>query len=145
MHPSCRLEFHDATSHKFWEVSVSDSNLQLAWGRVGTAGQHKVKELESPAAAQAAMDKLIAEKRRDGYADAKTVAATPAAKAAAAKPAAKPAVTVITQVAPTAPAAAPAATCTLTAMPCINMATTWSLPNNSLIGVNGPTADRRIL
>ena len=145
MHPSCRLEFHDATSHKLWEVSVSDSNLQLAWGRVGTAGQRKVKELESPAAAQAAMDKLIAEKRRDGYADAKTVAATPAAKAAAAKPAAKPAATVITQVAPTAPAAAPAATCTLTAMPCINMATTWSLPNNSLIGVNGPTADRRIL
>jgi len=62
-----RFEFEEGTSHKFWEVSVSDTELTTRWGKIDTDGQSKTKPFASPEKAQTEMDKLIKEKTGKGY------------------------------------------------------------------------------
>jgi predicted DNA-binding WGR domain protein len=114
-----RFEFTDDKSAKFWEVEQSGLDLNIRWGRIGTAGQSQTKSFADDASASAAMLKLIKEKTGKGYAE---QAATPGAvigtapvKAAPAEAAVDKATpqddTAASAPAPTAPtaAAAPAA------------------------------------
>lgn len=61
------FEFVDGASSKFWEVSVDGPNLTTRWGRIGTNGQSKTKELASPQAALSERDALIKSKLGSGY------------------------------------------------------------------------------
>ncbi|MFI5938529.1 DUF4132 domain-containing protein [Actinoplanes sp. NPDC051494] len=71
------FEFVEGTSAKFWEISTEGSDVTVRWGRVGTAGQTKVKTMDDPASAAAHEARLIAEKLRKKYVEtAPTTAAT---------------------------------------------------------------------
>jgi len=61
------FELLDGASAKFWEVDQDGSEVTVRWGRVGTAGQTKVKTFDSAAEAATHAGKLIAEKTRKGY------------------------------------------------------------------------------
>lgn len=63
----CYLEMSAGSSQKFWEVSVKGSEMTLRCGRIDTNGQTQTKSFDSPAAAKAERDKLIAAKKRKGY------------------------------------------------------------------------------
>ena len=71
-----RLEFHDASSHKFWEVTVAGREMSVTFGRVGAKGQRKAKTLASSAAARTEARALIAEKLKKGYRRGGAVGAT---------------------------------------------------------------------
>ena len=81
-----RFELHAGTSSKFWSVAVKGSDLVVAFGRVGSNGQQKIKPFASPALAKAAAAALIAEKLAKGYAElAPRTPKAPAAPPAAAR------------------------------------------------------------
>lgn len=61
------FEFEDDKSSKFWEITLSGSDVTTRWGKIGTDGQSKTKPFGSPAKAQAEYDKLIEEKTGKGY------------------------------------------------------------------------------
>ena len=61
------FEFVEGTSSKFWEISMSGSDVTTRWGRIGTDGQSKTKTFKDEAAAKKEYDKLIAEKTGKGY------------------------------------------------------------------------------
>ena len=61
------FEFSEGSSNKFWEVSTSDKDVTVRFGRIGTAGQTQTKSFVDGAAAQKHADKLIGEKTRKGY------------------------------------------------------------------------------
>jgi len=63
------LEFEEGTSSKFWRARVEGKTLYVNYGKIGSAGQTQVKDLADPAAAKKEYDKLVAEKRKKGYAD----------------------------------------------------------------------------
>ena len=86
------FEFVEGTSSKFWAISVSGAAHTVVYGKIGTAGQSKVKTFASDAAALQDAGKLIAEKVGKGYVETTAGAppATPTPVAAAKpKPAAK--------------------------------------------------------
>lgn len=62
-----RFELVEGTASKFWEVSVSGSDLTVRFGRIGSNGQTKTKSLGSAFAAEKERDKLIREKTGGGY------------------------------------------------------------------------------
>lgn len=62
-----RFEFVEGNSSKFWEVSLSDNEQTVRYGRIGTAGQSKTKSFPNAEAAQRDTEKLIAEKTGKGY------------------------------------------------------------------------------
>jgi predicted DNA-binding WGR domain protein len=62
-----RFEFVGGSSAKFWEVSTSDKEVTVRFGRLGTDGQTQTKEFPDTAAAQRHVDKLIAQKTGKGY------------------------------------------------------------------------------
>jgi len=62
-----RFEFVGDGSSKFWAVSVDESTLSVQFGRIGTAGQLRSKQLGTQEAAQREADKLVAEKLGKGY------------------------------------------------------------------------------
>ena len=62
-----RFELVEGTSSKFWEVSVTDTDLTVRFGRIGTNGQTKTKSFASAEAASKERDKLVKEKTRGGY------------------------------------------------------------------------------
>lgn len=64
-----RFEMVEGSASKFWEVSVSDCELTVKFGRIGTAGQSKVKDFDEPGEARAEREKLIKEKTKKGYAE----------------------------------------------------------------------------
>jgi predicted DNA-binding WGR domain protein len=83
-----RREFHfqDGTSNKFWTIELGAKSFTVQFGRMGTAGQTQTKEFSSEAAAQAAYDKLVAEKIKKGYKEVtRSRAGTPTAASAAAE------------------------------------------------------------
>jgi len=45
--PTRHLEYKDAKSDKFWEISLDGPRFTVRWGRRGSAGQSKTKELGS--------------------------------------------------------------------------------------------------
>ncbi len=61
--------FHNTTAghNKFWSASIQGSTLKTMYGKNGTKGQQTIKEYGSPAAAVAAYQKLIDEKKAKGY------------------------------------------------------------------------------
>ena len=65
-----RFELVDGTSSKFWEIEpAAGGELNIRWGRIGTAGQSQTKSFGDDAKAKVAMDKLIKEKTGKGYAE----------------------------------------------------------------------------
>ncbi|SFD45730.1 DUF4132 domain-containing protein [Paracidovorax konjaci] len=111
-----RFELIEGNSSKFWEIEPAGSDLNIRWGRIGTAGQSQTKSFADAAKAAAALAKLVTEKTGKGYtevgvAPGTAIGATPApAKAAAPKaaPAAKRADAGGAEAAAAAPAPAPA-------------------------------------
>ncbi|MGN6108651.1 MAG: WGR domain-containing protein [Kofleriaceae bacterium] len=82
-----RFEYSEGSSNKFWEIGVTGVVVTTRWGRIGSDGSSKQQTCASAAAANAARDKLIAEKTRKGYQEVgggrgKTIAAKVATKAA---------------------------------------------------------------
>ncbi|MCX5748221.1 MAG: WGR domain-containing protein [Proteobacteria bacterium] len=63
------LEFEEGTSSKFWRARVEGKTLYVNYGKIGSNGQTQVKDFPSPAGAEKEFDKLVAEKRKKGYAD----------------------------------------------------------------------------
>lgn len=61
------FEFVEGTSSKFWELSVSGSDVTVRFGRIGTDGQTQTKSFGDAAEAQKHADKLIVEKTKKGY------------------------------------------------------------------------------
>jgi DNA ligase 1 len=61
------FEFVDGKSSKFWEVSVSGTEVTTRWGRIGSDGQAKTKPYGDEAAARAEAGRLVAEKTEKGY------------------------------------------------------------------------------
>ncbi|MDF2710726.1 MAG: molybdenum metabolism regulator, partial [Nonomuraea muscovyensis] len=57
-------------SHKFYEVTVSGTQVTITYGRIGEAGQTKATVFPTEAKARAAAAKKIGEKTRKGYAPA---------------------------------------------------------------------------
>lgn len=62
-----RFEYRDATSSKFWEIEQQGSTMTTRWGRVGTEGQTKSKDLGTEAKAEAEIAKQIRGKTGKGY------------------------------------------------------------------------------
>jgi predicted DNA-binding WGR domain protein len=54
-------------AEKFWEVTQDGATVTVRFGKLGTDGQTKVKDLGSPAEAEAEVAKLIKEKTKKGY------------------------------------------------------------------------------
>ena len=71
------------TSSKFWEVDRVGTSVTVRFGRIGTSGQTKTKDLGTDDAARDHVDKLVAEKVGKGYVE--DTSAAPAAPPAAAK------------------------------------------------------------
>lgn len=57
-------------SSKFWEARVDGRQLVVRYGKIGTAGQSKSKEMKSAADADAELAKLAREKLAKGYVEA---------------------------------------------------------------------------
>ena len=66
------LQRFELEGNKFWEVSVEGASLTTRWGKLGADAQVKAQTFANEAAARAARDKLIAEKRAKGYREIKT-------------------------------------------------------------------------
>jgi predicted DNA-binding WGR domain protein len=65
--PERKFEYSDAKSHKFWNISIDGASVTTNYGRIGTNGQTKVKELADAAAAEKEYEKLIKQKTGKGY------------------------------------------------------------------------------
>jgi|LWDU01.1.fsa_nt_gi predicted DNA-binding WGR domain protein len=63
-------ELTDSKSAKFWEVEQQDSVVKLRWGKIGTNGQSKIKELDSQEDAKKEVERLIKQKTKKGYVEA---------------------------------------------------------------------------
>ena len=64
------FEFIDDKSQKFWEITVSGSDVTVRYGRIGSDGQSKTKSLDDETAAARHADKMIAAKTGKGYVEA---------------------------------------------------------------------------
>jgi predicted DNA-binding WGR domain protein len=58
-----RLTCTEGGASKFWEGTVEGCTLRVHFGKLGSNGQVKLKELATPAAAVAELAKLVREKR----------------------------------------------------------------------------------
>ena len=66
--PSMReFTYGEGNSNKFWRIGVTEAEVVVSFGRIGTKGQTLIKTLESPERALREAEKLIAEKLRKGY------------------------------------------------------------------------------
>jgi predicted DNA-binding WGR domain protein len=90
------FQFVEGTSSKFWAIDLAGTDVVVAFGRIGTAGQTQRKEFASADAAKKQYDKLIAEKVGKGYkevgGDGTMTGTSTAAAAATGAPATTPAV-----------------------------------------------------
>ncbi len=85
------FHFQEGSSNKFWTIELGTNSYTVHFGRIGTAGQTQTKEFSSHAAAQAAHDKLVAEKIKKGYKEVTgSAAGTPTPARAVAETRAKP-------------------------------------------------------
>lgn len=64
-----RFEFVSGSSAKFYEVYVCGKSVETRFGRIGTAGQSRVKTLSDHAAAQAFANQVIKQKVGKGYSE----------------------------------------------------------------------------
>ena len=65
------LEFKDSKTEKFWEVKTRGNAATTRWAKLGTDGQTKVKEMETPKEAKKYAAKQMASKIKKGYAEVK--------------------------------------------------------------------------
>ncbi|MEZ6125154.1 MAG: WGR domain-containing protein [Planctomycetaceae bacterium] len=63
------FEFHEGTSDKFWEITLSGTSHTVRYGRIGTDGQSGTKDFGTEAKALADYEKLIKQKTGKGYAE----------------------------------------------------------------------------
>lgn len=84
-----RFTLQEGTSSKFWEIEQSGTEVTVHFGRIGTNGQTKTKDLLTEDAARASAAKLISEKVRKGYAEEGVAPPAPAPGSAPAPAAAK--------------------------------------------------------
>ncbi len=61
--------YQDAKSQKFWNIEYEGNEYTVTYGRLGTAGQVQQKSLGSEAECLKAVEKLINEKIKKGYAE----------------------------------------------------------------------------
>ncbi len=61
------FEYEDEKSSKFWEVAINDVTVTVRYGRIGTDGTSKAKDLASEAAAEKHLEKLVSQKTGKGY------------------------------------------------------------------------------
>lgn len=61
------FEFVGGTSQKFWEIQQQGTDVTVRYGRIGSAGQSKVKSFASESAATAHAADLIGKKAKEGY------------------------------------------------------------------------------
>ncbi|MBY0545890.1 MAG: DUF4132 domain-containing protein [Candidatus Obscuribacterales bacterium] len=61
------FQFNEGSSNKFWTILLEGSSFTVTFGKVGTAGQKQTKSFGSELEAQAAYNKLVAEKLKKGY------------------------------------------------------------------------------
>ena len=80
-----RFEFSKGASNKFWEIRVDGSAHTVTYGRIGTPGQTKTKDMGSPAKARDAAEKLIASKVKKGYVETKATKKSATKKSATKK------------------------------------------------------------
>ena len=64
------FEFVGGNSRKYWEVTVTGSDVTVRYGRIGTDGQSKTKSFSDEEAAVRQAEKLIAAKTGKGYMEA---------------------------------------------------------------------------
>ncbi len=62
-----RFEFVGGSSSKFWEVSQTDTEVTVRFGRIGSDGQTQTKDCGSWEDASERVRKLVAEKLKEGY------------------------------------------------------------------------------
>ncbi len=63
------LVYSDEKSNKFWRGRTDGSDFVVNYGRVGSDGQTKTKDMGSADAAAAELNKVAGQKRKKGYAD----------------------------------------------------------------------------
>lgn len=79
------FEFHEGGSDKFWIIELNGKSHTVRYGRQGTDGQSKTKEFGSAEEARKSYDKLIAQKTKKGYVEAKAAGESRGEKLKAAK------------------------------------------------------------
>jgi predicted DNA-binding WGR domain protein len=60
----------ESGSHKFYEVVLENTQLNIRYGRIGDTGQTQTKSFSNAQEARADAEKRLREKRKKGYADA---------------------------------------------------------------------------
>jgi predicted DNA-binding WGR domain protein len=65
--PMREFTFGEGNSNKFWRIGVTEAEVVVHFGRIGTKGQTLIKSLDSPERASREAEKLVAEKLRKGY------------------------------------------------------------------------------
>jgi predicted DNA-binding WGR domain protein len=83
-----RFECVEDGAAKFWEVSIEGAAMTVRFGKKGTNGQSKTKDLGSAEAAAKEAESLIKEKTKKGYVEIGGASAPAAAPAAVPPPAA---------------------------------------------------------
>ncbi len=63
------LTFQDDTSDKFWQIETSEKSFTVTYGRTGTSGQSQTKIFDSEVLCLKESEKILAEKRKKGYAE----------------------------------------------------------------------------
>lgn len=61
------FEYEEGTSSKFWEIRIAGTVVTTRHGRIGAKGQETVKSFDDASAAEAFMEKQIAQKTGKGY------------------------------------------------------------------------------
>jgi predicted DNA-binding WGR domain protein len=61
------FRFQQGSSDKFWKIAVTEGEVVVIFGRIGTKGNTVTKTFETPERAKREAAKLIAEKVRKGY------------------------------------------------------------------------------
>jgi DNA ligase-1 len=64
-----KFEYTEGGSSKFWEVTVKGCEVITRFGKIGSAGQTRIKTFEEDTAALLHATKLIDEKVREGYSE----------------------------------------------------------------------------
>jgi len=63
------LVYSDEKSNKFWRARTNGDEFIVNYGRVGSDGQTKTKDMGSPDKASAELEKVANQKRKKGYDD----------------------------------------------------------------------------
>jgi len=71
--PPRRFEFVEGTSAKFWEITTTNREVTVHYGRIGSNGQTQTKSFTSDSAAADHAEKQIASKLAKGYREFATV------------------------------------------------------------------------